>query len=266
MKISITATKTIIIFAILLLSNHIFACLGASQNRLFPLGMSKDGLCVLETRLFRTEDPKSEPKLIPVWGGIAYLKIYNVNHQEVKSEIIDEFKIFDKKLYLEKIESSLQKAYNIAQKYNGFIAAEPVDFKIIDFKHKGHNININYDLKRNKVNLKINKNLYPINELLNKESIAKNMVSRFTAYTEEELTAKSYKNALLLNSVREFKIGKMTLKIVHLAYGDTRFIPSNNPSEIATIKANFKNKKLDKTIFEEPVIHHGCGFDFFVLS
>lgn len=265
-------TKKVLVLTIVFISYNSFACLSASQNRLFPIGMTSKGLCVLETRLFRTElsgENKTlydEVKLIPGWGGITYLKFYNAKREELESQIIDQFPVFDEKFYLEKIESSYQKAIEIAANHKDFIPAETISFKTLDFKQKSKHINLNYDIKNNKVNLLLDKLKYTIKELFIENSIAGNILHKLSGYDDLKINAKLFKNALLLNSVRTFKIGNKTLTVIHIAYGDSSFLPTNDTPELVDMKANFKNKKLTQTIFEEPVVHHGCGFDFFVLT
>lgn len=70
--------QTLIILFFTLTTNSLFACLSASQNRLFPLGQTSKGLCVVETHLYRTEFRKDKEvmEMKPAWGGISYFKIY----------------------------------------------------------------------------------------------------------------------------------------------------------------------------------------------
>src|SRR5690606_15971750 len=94
--------QTLIILFLTLTTNSLFACLSASQNRLFPLGQTAKGLCVVETHLYRTEFREKDKEVIemkPAWGGISYFKIYDKNYKEVYSEIIDTIKLFQQHNY-----------------------------------------------------------------------------------------------------------------------------------------------------------------------
>ena len=67
--------KYLISFLIVINSIDISACLSASQNRIFPLGVSTEGLLVVEFHLFRSESinkNNNKSKLEVVWGGAFY--------------------------------------------------------------------------------------------------------------------------------------------------------------------------------------------------
>jgi hypothetical protein len=85
------------LFLVVIKTTTSFACLSASQNRLFPLGLVSNGLCVVEMHLERThysEKGKNTIEIKPAWSGIGYFKIYDTNYKEVYSEILDTIGLF----------------------------------------------------------------------------------------------------------------------------------------------------------------------------
>src|SRR5262245_41810962 len=89
--------KDILILLLFLDAGHLLACLSASQNRLFPLGETSQGLCMVEMRLYRTsfrEKKKEAVEMNPAWGGEAYFKIYDQNYNQVYSELLDSIEVF----------------------------------------------------------------------------------------------------------------------------------------------------------------------------
>jgi hypothetical protein len=74
-----------------------------------------------------------------------------------------------------------------------------------------------------------------------------------------EISAKSLKDNIAINSVRVYNFGERKLTIVHIANGY-----SNKLEEKKNPKINFKDQR--NFAFFERVMHHGNGFDFFILE
>jgi len=88
-------------------------CLGASQNRMFPLGQADQGLAVVETHWYRTEyheNGNESEEFIAGWGGTVFFKIYDEDRRAVHSEIIDTLKLFREDLYESKAADAFDKA------------------------------------------------------------------------------------------------------------------------------------------------------------
>src|SRR5688572_22525742 len=76
-------------------------CLAASQARIFPLGTTDKGLIVMETHFGRGENfmEGDNDEMKPYWRGICYLKVYDKNHKEISSQVLDTLKQFKQEEY-----------------------------------------------------------------------------------------------------------------------------------------------------------------------
>lgn len=250
-------------------TNSLFACLSASQNRLFPLGQTSKGLCVVETHLYRTEFRENDKEVIemkPAWGGLSYFKIYDKNNKEVYSEIIDTIKLFQQHHYDSIIDRSFKKGLSIAEKYPYFVSVKPTALTFCDYQEKCSKAELLFDTTNNKIRIRLpNKVAYDVNVLFDSTSIASNLLNYYGGFDDADLSAKSFKGNLYINSVRQFQFGNKKLTIVHIGSGQTFELAEGGTYPPGKeYKAKFEFTDINKSVFEEPVLHHGHGFDFFI--
>lgn len=262
--------KLFILSISLMITSLSFACLSASQNRLFPLGHTTKGLCVVETHLFRTEyydNNKVEfDELKPAWGGISFFKIYDNNYTEVYAEIIDKIWLFEEYQYDSIIENTFKKGFKIANTYPDFIIAKPVSITFCDYQEKCSEAVLSYNTLKNNINIKLSNNIkYDLKIIFDTASIASNVINYYLGFDDANLSAKSLKGSLYINSVRQFQIGEKTLSIVHIGIGQmpTDAIGKPDPPR-KEYNATFAFSDINKSVYQEPVLHHGHGFDFFI--
>ncbi len=245
-----------------------FACLSASQNRLFPLGRSAMGLCVVETRLQRTEfNSKNDEilELLPAWRGLAYFKIYDNNYNEVFTVLIDSIKLFRQEHYVKTIEDVVNKGMLIAKSQAVFLAAEPKSLSFCQYSDNCPNAKLYFDTKNNTVFTQLsNQKKYKIEALFNPTSIAANLLDYMSIFEDNNaVSAKSLKGNIYVNSVRQFQIGNKLLTLVHIGCGQN-YEYRNRKSHTSESEQNIEFTNINKSVFEEPVLHHGHGFDFFI--
>jgi hypothetical protein len=234
-------------------------CLAASQARIFPLGITDKGLLVVETRLGRAENLKdaNNDEMKPYWGGICYLKIYDKHHTEIASTIIDTLKTFKQQDYERQVYRVFEKGMKIAAGYPNFKPAKPVAITFADYQQKCSMASIAFDTINNKINIQLKGNAkYPITILNDATSVAANLIGAYGF--ENEVMAKDLNGNLGINSVRQFTVANKKLSIVHLGTGNGIGAPGKE------YKANFAFNDINKSVFFEPVLHHGNGFDFFI--
>ena len=215
----------LIILSFFLISNNLFACLSASQNRLFPLGETSKGLCVVETHLHRTEFREKAKDVIemkPAWAGISYFKIYDENYTEIHSEVIDSISLFEQVHYDSIINISFKKGFELAKNYSSFVAAEPSSITFCDYQDKCSKAKLLVDTIKNNISLQLpNKIKYDVKVFFDSTSIASNLLRYYGAFEDTELSVKSFKGNLYVNSVRQFNIGSRKLTVVHIGSGQT---------------------------------------------
>ncbi len=261
--------QTLIILFFTLTTNSLFACLSASQNRLFPLGQTSKGMCVVETHLHRTEFReigKEVMEMKPAWGGISYFKIYDTNYKEIYSSILDTIRLFEQHHYDSIIGKTFRKGLELAKKYSDFIAAKPISITFCDYQKSCSKAELVFDTINNKISIQLsNKIKYDVKILFDKTSIASNLLDYYGGFDDADLSAKSFNERLYVNSVRQFQIGNKKLTIVHIGSGQTFELAEGGTYPPGKeYKAKFAFTDICKSVFEEPVLHHGHGFDFFI--
>jgi len=261
--------QTLIILLFTLTTNNLFACLSASQNRLFPLGQSSKGLCVVENHLYRTEFREKDKEVIemqPAWGGISYFKIYDKNYKEIYSSILDTIRLFEQHHYDSIIGKTFNKGLELAKTYPDFIAAKPSSITFCDYQETCSKAGLIFDTLNNKISIRLpNKIKYDVKVLFDLTSIASNLLNYYGGFDDADVSAKAFNGRLYINSVRHFKIGNKKLTIVHIGSGQTFELAEGGtyPSG-REYKAKFPFTDINKSVFEEPVLHHGHGFDFYI--
>lgn len=261
--------KTALILLIILLNtSSTFACLSATQNRMFPIGMTGKGLLVVETHLQRTEyvnvDIRTE-KMEPAWRGVAYFKLYDNNFNSLRIELLDTIKLFEQLYYDSIIGGLYNKGVELAKKYSDFIPAKPVSITFCDYQVRCSKASLSFDTIANITFVKLtNGKKYKVNQLHDTTSIASNVVFHFNGFGERDFTTSDLKGRLFISSVRQFKLGERKLTIVHLGTGQIFELPEGGtyPPGKDEYKAKFAFNDINKSVFDEPVLHHGDGFDF----
>ncbi len=265
--------KYIFILTILILSsNSLYACLSASQNRIYPLGTTKQGLCVVETRLTRTEfrgPGVNEIKMIPSWVGVSYFKIYDAKYKEIRCDILDTIKLFKEQFYDSIIGISLNNGLLKAEKLPNFVKAKPISLLFCDFQEKCSKAEILYDTITNTISIKLpNKSTHKLTVLFDSSSIASNIIEMYTDYEDADpISAKLLMGELSLSSVRQYSIGGKKLTVVHIGAGQGfEYLEGEEKPVSKEYQPKTAYNDIYKSVFIEPVIHHGHGFDFFILE
>jgi hypothetical protein len=258
--------QTFILLLFTLTTNSLSACLSASQNRLFPLGLSSKGLLVVETHLQRTEyydKEKKTEKMEKAWFGKSFFKIYDNNYKEVYSAIIDTIKLFQEYRYDSIINKTFMKGLDLAKAYPGFVAAKPTSITFCDYQPACSKAKLLFDTINNKVSIQLsNKIKYDVKVLFDSTSIASNLFDNYADFDGAALSAKLFSGRLYISSVREFQVGNKKLIIVHLGSGQI-FESAEGPPR-KEYKAKFTFTDINESVFKEPVLHHGHGCDFFI--
>lgn len=260
--------KICLIFCCILTTNSLIACLAASQNRIFPLGQTSGGLCAVETQLIRTAFSEK----IPGWSGVSYFKKYDAHWNEVYSIALDSLGLFPQSDYEQVIQKTFQKGMDLAKKNPDFIVAKPLELTFCDFCESNSSAELLFDTLQNKVMVSLRDGQsYPIDELFNPNSIASNVMDFYAGFDEQELSAKTLNGNLYIGSLRSFQIGDKHLVVVHLSVGQKSELETTD-QEIRSTRKGKKDKielrqessftVIDHSIFLEPVLTHGNGFDF----
>jgi hypothetical protein len=92
-----------------------------------------------------------------------------------------------------------------------------------------------------------------------------NLIAYCGGFGVIDLLVKSLNGRLYINSVRIYQIAGKRLTVVHLGTGQIHELPDGKtdpPGKEYTPEFSFQT--IDDSIFIEPVLHHGHGFDFYI--
>tara|TARA_R110002049_G_scaffold199382_3_gene369499 strand:+ start:3530 stop:4330 length:801 start_codon:yes stop_codon:yes gene_type:complete len=259
-----------ITIAFLLQSLMAFACLDARQHKLFPIGVIDENIVFIEAHIKRTHDTdKSENDTFEIkekWHIKSYVAVYDKAQRLISKTEIDTDDIKGKS-YL----SLLQSNYS-----NGLFQIKSL-FKNIDYFTNDYISFCDYQKKCNKLELKSDTIAKKDHFIYNK----KNYSVRLNRSQKEKERALFIDNLLayFISSVRIYKTKDLELVIGHLATGHEVSMGwiTDNPEKKETengdtikprkeYRPDFKFNELYTAVYQEPLMHHGSGYDFFIVT
>ncbi len=255
------------ILLFIITANNSSACLSADQNRMFPISISPKGLVVVEIHMHRDQSKdETTERLFPVWHGLSYLNMYDKNHKLIESRLIDTLKSFPETTYVNVINGTMSKGIEQSKTIADLIYAEPIDISFCSYQTRCLNVSLQTDTIANKAYVILkSKTKQEVTVLYDSSSIASNYINYYNGFDYElsESRMKYLIDGILINSIREYKIGNYNLTIIHLGKGQDFRQEGEVPKEY---KPGYQFSTIDNSIFKEPVLHHGHGFDFFILE
>jgi hypothetical protein len=251
------------LFLLMLSSKAGQSCNAADQCRLFPLGGSSSGFAFVETHLYRTTDPNGNRYEMPSkWFGDSYLKLYDGSHRLISSRLIDSLSREGKGTDVEFTENSFKKGLALAKQLPGFVAAKPLYLSFCNFQQKCQEAELSVDTMKHALFVKLrNQKQYEVNVLKYKASIAGTYLQYYSGFNGGQIDY----TGIDISSVRKYTIGEATLTIVHLANGDKPNYEEGAPKR-EEYKPEVAFSHLENSVVYEPLLHHGHGFDFFIVE
>ena len=252
--------KKLIILTILIFSSFkIFACAHAEINRIFPVGIVPGGVAVIEMRLVRGEVDERTTR----WAGTSALVIYNEQQQEKSRALVDTLRFLERDYDVE-INKAFRAGLEKAKRVQGIELLKPVSILFADYSDKCSALRLKNDTNKRELSLVVNKKNYPVTVMNDANSIARVWMKRY--FDDGMKDYWSYYMGLGISSVRKFKAGNRELLVVHLGSGQTMYSADNKPYPAGKeYKAKFQFDNIENSAFDEPMMHHGRGFDVFVF-
>lgn len=252
-----------LLFLLMLGSKASQGCNAADQYRLFPLGKASSGFVFVETHLYRTTDPKGNRyEMPPKWFGESFLNTYDKNQKLISSQLIDSLNLEDKSTDRVFIENSFKKALALAKQLPGFVSAKPVYLSFCDFQQKCEEAKLRVDTLKHILFVKLrSQKEYEVNVLKDTASIAGRYLQYYSGFNGGQID----ETDMDISSVRKYTIGVRTLTIVHLANGDKPNYVEGAPKR-TEYKPEASFTRLENSVVHEPLLHHGHGFDFFMVE
>lgn len=241
------------------------ACLSAHQNRIFPIGTCEKGLVVLEVHLDRDDNIEGEDGRIalddPMWYGKVYCNIYNY-YELWESDTLGVLKEFKESALIELLKPYRLQCIESAKKLPGFTPAEKESITFYGYS-TGAGVSIVADTMAQTASVKISNSIEADIPLF---ALSFPLYEDYQAYYGDVVDTAEYitglKQGLLVGSARRYNIGKQKLYIVHLESG--QHYPDLEGDKI--IHAAESKHFIETGLFTEPVMHHGHGFDFYILE
>ena len=251
-----------------------FACLSTIQYKTFPIGTIGNEIITIDAYISRSgyvdRSEKNEfalPKTM--WSITSYISVYNENQVLISTELIKNGEIINEK-YLSLLKKMYIKGIELVKsKYKKIEYFSPEYISFGDFQKKCEKLELKND-KLNKTDFLVyNGKKYPISlkTLKGYENYKKSMLF------SDNLA--SY----LISSVRIYKTKRIELIIGHIETGHEISMgwitdnPNKKPKNENDIvicakehKPEFDFNKLENAVYEEPLLHHGYGFDFFIVN
>lgn len=260
----------LILVVFLFQSLSAFACLFAKQHKLFPVGINNDNIVFIETHIYRAEDISKNDKerntLKIKWEIKTYISIYNKSQDLISKTEIDDSEIKGDS-YVQLLKTSYAKGlFQIESLYPNLdhFTAEYLSF--CDYQKKCKRLEIQHDSLNKKDTFKYKKQDFNVKLPSNKND-------------EESDTFTGDLSAYFLNSIRVYKTKDLELVIGHLATGHEVSMgwitdnPKNKSNESGDpiheakpYDPDFEFKELHVPVYQEPIMHHGYGFDLFIVK
>lgn len=255
--------KQFFLLLLLISCKAVQSCNAADQYRLFPLGSTSSGFVFVETHLFRTTDPKGNRyEMPPKWFGESFLNIYDENQKLISSRLLDSLSLADTISGSQFIKISFHKALKQAKQLSGFTAATPVYLSYCDFQQTCEEAQLRIDTVKHMLFVKLrDQKEYGVTVLKDTNSIAERYLRYYSGFNGGNIDYA----AIGISSVRKYTIGAKTITIVHLANGD-KPQEAERARKRAAYKPDVAFSRLEESVVHEPLLHHGHGFDFFMVE
>ena len=257
--------KHILLIITLVYSLHSLACLSAHQNRIFPIGISSQGLMVLEVHLDRSDDVESEDgrDVIgnPTWYGKVYCNTYK-DYELQHSDTLGILKDFKESELIEKLNPYISQCIDKTNSLPQFVAAQKESITFYGYS-AGAGVKVISDTVKQTASVRVTpKHVANIPIFSSNFPLYQDYQAYFGEVDDTAAYVASMETGLLVGSARKYTLGKKALYIVHLESGQLYPDPENEKKVHAAESKHF----IETGLFVEPVMHHGHGFDFYILE
>lgn len=256
-------TLTLLIF--FLSSLFATACMNTFQFKVFPVGVLGDQIVSVDVILKRTSqiegcnwlalDCPDADEFKGMWIMQTYIGIYDREQQLQKLTPVDTLHSFQE--YTEVLSEGYEHAYQqIVNKHPEIERFEPLSLTNCDHVKDCGYYSVRYDSLSGKDFLVMGQKIYPLPIV--QDSAYYGFGNSY--YYRGNTLAQS------IGSVRVFRNSSMTLVLAHLQtgqnYNSMRADQSSPPPPPPVLTFDKKHK----AIYNEPLLHHGFGFDVFAIK
>jgi len=238
--------RQLLIILAILTTGKVFACGGAYQLRLFPIGMTDNKIILIETSFHRYSGPDTSNETTSVrdrWRGTIKLSSLDKKGIYKQIQLVDSLDFPDFN-YISEFKKSFKKAIASAQSIHNFVKADKQVIEFCNYKKSCKFLSIKADTTKNQLRV----------TTLDRKNISINFPEEII--NESEAIGGISNQHFSINSIRKIKIGDINLTVVDFATGE-----ENNTDFITQTKNQEKCSSPIDCIYPEIVLHHGISFD-----
>lgn len=246
----------------LLITADVMACGSAAQTRLLPLGGCEEGYVFYELQLRRFEYMEGKNYGLR-WKGTGELCVYTAQYKKIKTLSTDTF-LLENKTYVQDLQPYFTGALKQCETLGGFVKAQPRYISMCDYQDKCKLVTLKTDTVTYNTSLLYKNREYQVTLLQDTLSMASEYLHYFGHKNSDGIFTYA---PLDVSSVRTYKIGDKELLVCYLGLGERLPYDENGNTEpAAEYKPGFKFDRVANSVFAEPLLHHGHGFDFFAIT
>lgn len=273
--------KYIIITILFIYTISSFACLNTYQFKIFPVGINNDVIICVDIKILRTSEEEgshrlrlglnSTSEMKEMWIIYAYISEYDQHQKIISNQSVGRTYSLGKS-YADSLFSIYSLAYNEIINQNPNIELFlPEYISFCDFQQNCELIKLSSDSSLNENSIIFENLRYSIDVLGD---------TSYYAFKRDTYHPK-YITELYVSSVRVYKTPNMKLVLSHLATGheismgwiknDPDIVKEKESKDETVIlakehKPNIAFKEIKNSVYEEPLLHHGYGFDVFFIA
>ena len=241
---------------------EIFACKAATQERIIPIGTSEN--CLIGLEIISGRYGKGEFGEKTFWSYTISLKGYNNDYTNYLIAELDYNNEIENEKILNYLNEQFEKALKICIKLDDFEILKAREIKLCEYQSKCSKIELVTTKKEIKIKTKDDKlhNIHFLNSNYN-GIIAKPYREYYENYYKSEIIGFDLK----ISSIRIYENSIFNLLIFHLGTGQ-EFKSALTDEYPEKTEYKYQKELIDfkDAIFIEPVLHHGKGFDYFILN
>ena len=272
-----------------------FPCGWAYQFKIFPVGVMGDTIVTVDVKMQRSdyvanitdEETIKEDFYDLQWQLKSYVTKYNSKQIPYSSVLIDSLDVKDGD-YSKDLDRIYKQAFlKILQNTKNIKLFTPIDISFCEYQEKCKTV----AREENNIIYKNKKYRLEILDLKNRDYYGFNgfyfQGEEDDAYWDTKEGREIYRdivNGFAIGSIRRFTVSDKELVVIHLQRGHELAMGwiTNNPADPRLKRDDDDNddfaiimqehtpdipfSKIESSVYEEPLMHHGYGFDVFMMK
>ena len=236
-------------------------CLAATQERIFPVGTNEG--CMVGIELISNRYGGDDFQ--ELWDFEISLKGYNEDYSDYVIVKFDAVKGLANEEVTDMIKQYMSQAIDYSQSLDNFDAFHPVTISFCDFQKECSSSSLTQIDDRLRLNYGGTSHPIYFLDSTYKGEMAKPYLDYFEFYFDQASSVIG--EDLKISSVRRLQNTTQSIVLFHLGTGQEFKEPNTDKYPIKK-EYEFENtlKTLEDAVYLEPILHHGKGFDYFVLS